>query len=225
MMQKKFGRLTVTQRLPNDKYGNAFWECVCDCGNTCSASGQSLRNGHKRSCGCMQREAASSIARTHGMSRSQIYKNWAAMHQRCRNPNSSEYYCYGGRGISICEEWNDFSRFFEWSMKNGWRPGLTIDRIDNDKGYSPVNCRFATRAEQNQNTSRTHRIKDGDRLITAAEAARIVGVSRSTVAKWCRAGRVKTMFDVIRLEEGIDNPMHPRPLIVQPVNESRRSNA
>lgn len=117
---------------------------------------------------------------------------------------------YGGRGLTVCEEWLSFENFYKWAMENGYADGLTIEREDNDKGYSPDNCHWATREEQNRNTSRTHRIKDGNRIITAAQAAETVGVSRSVVAEWCRDGKVETLDDVIRLEKNINNGRHIR---------------
>ena len=121
------------------------------------------------------------------------------MIQRCENPHNGAYCDYGGKGIKVCEEWKDFRGFMEWAMANGYDDTLTIERKDNRKGYNPQNCRFATRAEQNRNTTRTHRIKYGDRVLTAAEAGRIVGVDRSSVAKWVRDGRVETMDDVFKI--------------------------
>ena len=121
------------------------------------------------------------------------------MKQRCSNPNNSAFKDYGANGVTVCDEWQSFERFYEWMMLQGDKPGLTVDRKDNSKGYSPENCRLATRAEQNRNTTRTHRIICGDRVITAAEAGRIVGTARSTVAKWAREGRVITIDDVYAL--------------------------
>lgn len=206
MTGKCFARLTVLERAENDKYGNAFWICQCECGNKVRVSGQSLRNGHTKSCGCLQKEKARLRLFKHGRSikRStpwnkgikfekppyyqQIKSIFYAMRQRCNNSHCTEYARYGGRGIKICSDWKNFANFYKWALKNNYKDGLTIERIDNDKGYSPDNCRFATRAEQNRNTSRVNRVKDiqtGKTYVTA-EVARMIGVSRSTAAKWYR---------------------------------------
>ena len=125
------------------------------------------------------------------------------MKQRCENPNTSAYVNYGGKGISVCNEWQDFERFYLWAISNGYQPGLTIERKDNSKGYYPDNCTFATRAEQNRNTTRTHRIVYENGVFTAAEAAKIAGVSRSTVAKWARTGKVSTLTEVLEKAKNI----------------------
>jgi len=220
---KKFGRLTVLQRVENDKYGNAFWLCKCECGNTTKVQGHSLRSGHCKSCGCLQKEKAREIAWESGFickgrkpwnkgkdivpeKKKRICRILYAMTQRCCNPHNAEYKHYGGRGITICKEWRyNPEAFYEWAIKNGYDNNLTIERIDNNKGYSPQNCKFATREEQNKNTSRVHRIIDesSGKTLTAADAARIVGVDRSSVAKWCREEGIKTLSQVSRRAEQI----------------------
>lgn len=211
MTNQRVGTIQVLSRAPSDKYGNAMWRCVCGyCGDEFVTKGNALRSGHTRSCGCLQKIVASNLSRTHGMSRTRIFKNWEAMKQRCENPNSRAYKDYGAKGISVCEDWHDFEKFYSWAISSGYFDGLTIDRKDNSKGYFPDNCRWATRAEQNRNTTRTHRIEYNGRFITAAEAGRMVNVSRSTVAKWCRSGRVSTIEDVIKAEKEISDIKHFR---------------
>ena len=211
MTNQRFGRIQVLSRVNNDKYGNAMWLCVCGyCGSKFVTTGSAIRGGHTRSCGCLQKSVASKLLRTHGMSRTRIFKNWAAMKQRCENPNNTAYKDYGAKGIFVCEEWHDFEKFYSWAISSGYSDGLTIDRKDNSKGYYPDNCRWATRAEQNRNTTRTHKIECNGRFITAAEASRMVNVSRSSVAEWCRSGRVSTIADVIKAEKEISDVKHLR---------------
>lgn len=222
MTGKRFARLTVLERAENDKYGNAFWLCQCECGNKVRVSGQSLRNGHTKSCGCLQKEKArlrflkyghllkSSVPWNKGLKfrtppyYKQIKTIYYAMRQRCYNSHNAEYERYGGRGIQICSEWQKFDNFYNWSIKKGYEEGLTIERIDNNRGYVPDNCRFATRAEQNRNTSRNNRVideKTGNVLVTA-EVARLIGVSRSTAAKWYRKEGLRTLHEfMIRVDE------------------------
>lgn len=162
MMGQRFGRLVViAEGSRKSKSRDAFWVCKCDCGNEVTVNGRSLRRGASQSCGCLQKELLSKRTRTHGHSRTsnsrpRLYRIWCAMKTRCTNPNSKDWQNYGGRGITVCPEWMEsFSAFYEWSVQNGYSDSLTIDRADNDKGYSPDNCRWATRKEQNNNTRAT----------------------------------------------------------------------
>lgn len=153
----RFGRLTVVKREGMDNTRkNTTWLCLCDCGNTVVASTCHLKTGHTKSCGCYKGKAEGCVATQfktkHGISRSRIYRILHGMKQRCTNPNAPKYHLYGGRGIRVCEEWyNDVQAFYNWAVSHGYVDGLTIDRIDNDKGYEPSNCRWVTIAEQNRN--------------------------------------------------------------------------
>lgn len=201
-------KLKVLRRMPNNKYGDAMWECLCACGNIFVTTGAAIRSGHARSCGCLQREAAGRLKRSHGGSQTRLFRIWTAMRYRCENESVASYKDYGGKGIKVCDEWQDFAVFRAWALSHGYTDALTIDRIDNSKGYAPENCRWATRTEQNRNTTRTHRISYNGTTLTAAEAARIVGLSRSTVAKWVREGAVHTLEDVVEKERCISNGRH-----------------
>jgi hypothetical protein len=118
-------------------------EARCDCGNVKGFRWGSLNNGHTRSCGCLQKEIASRSLKTHGLSNHPLYRIWDAMHQRCSNPNRSFYKDYGGRGIKVCDAWdNDFEVFYKWAISNGWESRLLLDRIDVNDGYYAENCRF-----------------------------------------------------------------------------------
>lgn len=143
---KVFGRLTVIGEKTDKKY--TWCLCKCSCGNIKWIRKSSLLSGCTKSCGCLRKE----ITRTHGQHGTRLYNVWKGMRQRCNNPNNERYNDYGGRGIKICDEWNDFSNFSKWANEHGYHEGLSIDRIDNDKGYSPQNCRWATILAQNNNT-------------------------------------------------------------------------
>jgi hypothetical protein len=151
---QRFGRLVVERRIDNDKHGGTRWMCMCDCGKISVCLPSNLRGGRSKSCGCLNKEVAVKTRTTHNMSGTKEYVTWRNMKTRCENPNSTAYKYYGGRGITICKEWLDSFEAFYRDM--GDKPeGLSIDRIDNDGGYSPDNCRWATQSEQCFNQRRS----------------------------------------------------------------------
>lgn len=144
----RFGRLTAYS-FDATISGQTFWVCKCDCGSTVSVNLSKLRNKETRSCGCLRAEVSADRMRTHGKARTGTYRSWEAMKQRCTNPNYSEFYLYGGRGIKVCERWLQFESFL---ADMGVRPeGKSIDRIDVNGDYTKDNCRWATATEQARN--------------------------------------------------------------------------
>lgn len=146
MIGLKFGRLLVISELPDrDKYSRIVYHCQCDCGKFHNVTGKLLRQGKVKSCGCLHNTL-------NKLSKHRLYSIIHGIKTRCYNKNHHEFYNYGGRGIKVCDEWlNDFMSFYTWAMNNGYRDNLTIDRIDNNKGYSPDNCRFVDKKTQQQN--------------------------------------------------------------------------
>ena len=153
-----FDRLLVIRRAPNSKSNRTRWLCRCDCDNHVVVHSSRLVKRKILSCGCNGLEYNETK-----YSYTKLYRIWDAIKQRCYNPNSKQFKDYGGRGITVCDEWrNNSLAFRKWALASGYREILQIDRIDNDKGYSPGNCRFVTRKEQMRN--RRNSLYFGDKL-------------------------------------------------------------
>lgn len=137
MTGQKIKRLTFIKEVRKEGSGG-YWECVCDCGTTCVVDGALVRFGHTTSCGCYKWEQILAAVSSHGQSSNPIYFLWNTMHARCYNENSNSYPNYGGRGIGVCERWHDFPNFYQ---DMGDKPeGLSLERVDVNKDYSPENC-------------------------------------------------------------------------------------
>lgn len=183
---QKFGRLTAVRRGENTKDGHAQWICRCACGKTVIVLARYLKSGHTRSCGCLQAEKASFAASrrnvTHGESAAPLYHVWQSMRARCNNPKHRNFSNYGGRGIKVCEEWDrSYTAFRDWAQRSGYRKGLQLDRLNNNGGYSPLNCRWIT-PKGNSNNRRTSRYLEynGERK-SVAEWAAEKGISYQTL--------------------------------------------
>lgn len=189
LTNKRVSRLLVIRRYPeNNKFGQVQWECLCECGNITIVGTSQLRPNRTTSCGCFQKEAVRNASLTHGMSSSAEYRTWNKIRERCYNERDKRYSDYGGRGITMCEEWrNSFEAFYR---DMGKRPSSShsIDRKDNNKGYDKENCRWATRIEQ-ANNKRNNAIYELNGKV-------------KTLAGWCRELHLNYDFVQQRLSRG-----------------------
>ena len=171
-----FNRLTVLAIPSYGKGERQQWTCLCSCGAIVTKPAKNVRSGHTKSCGCHKRD----VLTKHGSSNSPEYHVWEAMIARCENPNSQNFYLYGGRGITVCKRWKQFENFL---ADMGLRPSKrhTIDRCDNDGNYEPSNCRWVTPDIQNRNRRGNHNLTHNGITMCITDWAIQYGISDSTL--------------------------------------------
>lgn len=185
---KRFGKIKVVSRKGIEK-GSVIWNCVCDCGKEIEISTGRLNFGNVNSCGCVKRQRTIERNTTHGKSNTRLYEIWVGMKKRCYNPKCKAHERYGGRGITVCQEWlDDFMNFYNWAMKNGYRDTLSIDRIDVNGNYEPNNCRWASDKEQGRNQRKTI-------YFTLFQIEK-------PLSEWCEYAEVKYMRAYQRMKNG-----------------------
>lgn len=199
---KTFGRLTVIEHL-----GNNIWECECACGTRKIISRHNLISGHIKSCGCSRKGQKHDWHKTkHGMIGTRIYTVWLNMKRRCTNPDYKNYKNYGGRGITVCEEWQEFEPFYEWAMENGYKEEilpngknrLTLDRINTNGNYEPSNCRWVDVKVQANNTTQNHIIEYKGKTYTLTQLCEEFNLSIH-----CISWRLRNGWGI---EEAIETP-------------------
>jgi len=164
---ERFGKLIVVEYIGfewdekcEQKYKKYNYYCQCDCGNKKVAIRHHLKCGNTRSCGCLKYEVVNKGNTRHGLKDEKLYGVWNSIKNRCYNPHVEAYHNYGGRGVEVCDKWkNDFLSFYNWAMSNGYKKGLSIDRINNDGNYEPVNCRWVDSQTQNENTRQCVKVR------------------------------------------------------------------
>lgn len=196
---QRFGRLVVIESAGLTKQKNGLWRCRCDCGNIVLSSQSNLNKGTKKyggtkSCGCLRKNNAIKQLTTHGLSRdnlgqqSRLYGIWANMKRRCLNPKRPEFINYGGRGIGFCKEWMEYKPFYRWAITHGYKSDLTLDRKDNNKGYSPENCRWITKKEQQNNRRDNRTLTHNGVTLTMSEWAVSQGIRVGTLWERLKKG-------------------------------------
>lgn len=184
MIGKKYGRLEVLSLLGTDKHGNKIYSCKCECGNTTKTTGNALKKGHTRSCGCLHKDRVT----THNKSKTRLYKVWMDMRCRCNYKQGQDFKRYGGRGIKVCDEWlNNFQAFYDWALANGYKEDAlkgkcTLDRIDVNGDYCPKNCRFVSSKTQANNRTSNRVITYNNESHTLAEWSEILGIKYETLS-------------------------------------------
>lgn len=183
---KKFGRLTVIKRV-----GRAKWVCRCECGNYKEVITSKLVKGRCKSCGCLVHSPTIRKQYKHGLTNNKLFIKWQSMKSRCYYTRNCKFKCYGGRGIKVCDEWlSDFMNFYNWAINNGYKEGLTLDRINVDGDYEPNNCRFITLAEQANNKTNSHYVEYNGIRKTIAEWSRFYNVEYHKFYSMYKRGKV-----------------------------------
>jgi len=190
---QKFGRLTVLElhhtEQKYDSHGKKdglkyFYLCKCDCGNEKIIARNDLRFGNVNSCGCLKSELSIQRATTHGLGKHRLYKIYHNMLNRCNNSNVKCYNNYGGRGIKVCNEWQEnFLNFYNWAVNNGYDDSLSIDRINVNGNYEPSNCQWVTLKKQASNKRNNHLLEYNGKTLTLAEWSRITGIQAATIRR------------------------------------------
>lgn len=179
---ERFGRLRVLSRAGSDLQNKPTWRCVCDCGAEVVVQGANLRKGHTVSCGFYCRD----VHTKHGAEGTRLYAVWKNMRDRCFKERHKSYADYGGRGITVCEDWLDFSNFMEWAFQTGYDPDApkgkcTLDRIDYNKGYHPENCRWVDAKTQGRNKRNNRLVEFRGEVRPLSEWAEIFGIKYQTL--------------------------------------------
>lgn len=201
---QRFGRLVVEGFAYTNKHRRSMWVCKCDCGQEKIVDIQHLKNGLTKSCGCLKVDRCKERDFTHGYTGTRLYNIWCGMIDRTERSNNHAYKNYGGRGISICEEWrNSFEAFYQWAIRHGYQDGLSIDRIDVNGNYCPENCRWATAKTQANNMRRNAKFEYKGQTLTLQQWAERFHINKATL--WNRLNVLGWS-----VEEALETPVGER---------------
>lgn len=197
---EKFSRLTIISEAEK-RSGMRYFHCRCDCGKEGIFRFTALRVGKVKSCGCLRDQQNATASLSHGLSKTSLYTSWHCMKQRCLNEKCKAYNHYGGRGITIYEPWLQFESFKIWALANGYKEGLTIERIEVNGNYEPNNCKWITQTEQCRNRRNNVIIEFNGLKLCVTDWAIKIGISNSAMqkrlAKW-------------PLEKALTEPINPK---------------
>ena len=204
LIGKVFGDLVV-ERLDEDrmKYNKEngidnlrYWYCKCSCGNYTSVPTYKLRSGHTTSCGHNRETVSSELHRTHGETHTKLYNVWSCMRDRCNRTTDQDYSNYGGRGITVCDSWNNsYEEFAKWARANGYKEGLTIERVNVDKGYNPDNCIWIANEDQAYNKQNTLWTHDG---YSVAHICKVFDLPGTSTRRFYHANNAVTLNSILR---------------------------
>lgn len=196
---RKYGRLTVNERIPVGISRQVKWNCTCECGKITITRSYDLRSGKTKSCGCLNREKLARSLTKHGLWKNhrKTYAVWQSMLRRCLTPTNECFINYGARGISVCSRWMEFNNFF--SDMGDAPEGLSIERMNNDLGYYPENCKWASRKEQNNNKRDNRHLTHNGATKTISEWGRHLGIKPNTIS--CRLMRGDSIEYALRITQ------------------------
>lgn len=212
---QRFGRLLV-RGCVGTKNGSTLWLCRCDCGKTSYVVGTNLKAGRTQSCGCLNIDRTREVNTKHGYGNTKLYYIYHAMHQRCYDKSFKSYHHYGGRGITVCEEWHDLDTFCRWALSHGYKEGLSIERKDVDGPYCPENCEWITKAEQTRNRRNTVYVTYHGETMPLSVLAEEKGLNRRTLQS-----RLERGWDI---EDALKRPVEKksRPSVVETEKAARK---
>ena len=185
---QRFGNLQIIKLVGTEKDKGAIWFCKCDCGKTTKVVAKNLKSNHTKSCGCLRRISTVKKNTKHNESGSRLYGIWLGMKKRCTNKNEKSYIDYGGRGITVCDEWRQYTTFRGWALSNGYKDDLTIERIDVNGNYEPKNCTWIPNSEQPKNQRNSKKMEVDGIVKTIKEWAILYNVKYTTLYSRIKKG-------------------------------------
>ena len=210
---QRFGRLVALEHVGFSSNRVTLWKCRCDCGNTIIVREGNLNSGKSQSCGCLNVERTKEANLRHGMAHTRLYNIWSKMKERCYNTTRKAYKNYGGKGVHVCDEWrNDFQKFYDWAINNGYKENLTIDRINSNGNYEPSNCRWITLSENTRLKYESDFITVRNLSLTIHDWANRIGLSQKTLRDRYKEHGKSWIQDAIKsaLETGDNSHLYKR---------------